>query len=207
VAGVLATVVVFGLWLWSDDKDSDLVATHDAPAIEVEGAESIIVREAGRKVWEFSADRIVSERDYVTATNVRRAVYYRDEKPYLRLAARNVRLNQQTRDLVANGTVQASGPHGFTVRTERAVWKHRARLLQCPLAVRATLRGLTFHTTELSYDTKLGQLSCPRVVQVDSKHAQLRGDGAVVDVKRQRVEFPQGAEIVIRPGAGFLPGS
>ena len=209
VTGLLVTVVVFGWWLWSDEEDPDRTAAPDVPAFEVEGAQSIIVREQGRKVWEFSAERIVlsADKTYATATNVRRGVFYRDGKPYLHLRATSVRLNQQTRDLVASGAVHVSGADEFSVRTERAVWNHRLRRLQCPVAVRATLRGLTFQTSELSYDAKRGQITCPRPVQIDSKHARLRGSGAVADVRRQRVEFPEGAEIVIRPGAGFLPGS
>ncbi|HVF11322.1 MAG TPA: LPS export ABC transporter periplasmic protein LptC [Abditibacteriaceae bacterium] len=209
VAGVLAAVVFLGWWLWPGDEGAHRSVAPDAPAIEVEGAQSIIVREQGRKVWEFAAERIVvsANRAYVTATNVRRGVFYRDGRPYLHLRARSVRLNQQTRDLVASGTVEASGPDGFSVRTERAAWQHRLRRLQCPVAVRATLRGLTFQTSGLAYDATRGQLSCPRPVQVNSQHAVLRGVGAVVDVKPQRVEFQDGVEIVIRPGAGFVTGS
>ena len=209
VTGLLVTVVVFGWWLSSDEAGPGHNVAPEAPAVEVEGAQSIIVREQSRKVWEFSAERIILSADkiHATATNVRRGIFYRDGKPYLHLRATSVSLNQQTRDLVAHGAVHVSGADDFSVRTERAVWNHRLRRLQCPVAVRATLRGLTFQTSELSYDAQRGRLSCPRPVQVDSKHAQLRGSGVVADVQHQRVESGTGGEIVIRPGAGFLPGS
>jgi len=208
VAGLPATVVFLMWWLWQDDTISKRGAVSDAPAVEVQGAK-ITIKEEGRKVWEFEAERIVvsANRAYVTAFNVRRGVYFRNGQPYLHLQARLVRLNQTTRDLIATGTVRASGPEGFSVHTERASWKHRTRVLRCPLVVRATLRGLTFHTNDLSYDARVGRLNCPRAVQVNSQHAQLRGAGAVADVKPQRIEFQNGVEIVIRPGAGLVPGS
>lgn len=204
ILGSLSLLVLPRLVRWLGDNGSvgRTAAAAHTPSVVAEGAQSIVVRDPnGGKAWEFSADRITisSDKLYCTATDVRRGVLYRKGRPFLKLQARQVRLNQQTRDLIATGTVSASGPDGFSVRTERADWQHQVERLTCPDALHATIRGLKIDTKNAFYDARAGQLHCPQVVQVTAERATMKGSNAVADPKTRQVKFNQGVQISVKP--------
>ncbi|MBV9866000.1 MAG: LPS export ABC transporter periplasmic protein LptC [Abitibacteriaceae bacterium] len=186
-------------WLTQDSDAMTASLTND-PSLVGEGAQNIIMRdEKGQKTWEFSAKSISlsPDRQFYTATDVNHAILFRAGRPYLKLSARQVRLNQITQDLAAIGTVSATGPDGFSVRTEQASWQHQAERLDCPIKVHATLRGFTFDTPTLFYDMKKSQLHCPKQVEIQSARATMRGSNAVADAKTRQVAFQQGVQIDI----------
>ena len=158
--------------------------------------------EQGHKVWEFTAKKVTISADhqFCTATDVRNATLYRNGQPYLKLAAQQVRLNEITKDMEAMGTVRASGPDGFSVRTERANWTQVTQRLDCPGPVHATLQHVSFDTNTVFYDAKLRQLHCPQMVDVASVWGKLRGANIIADAKTpHRINFQQGAHIAILP--------
>lgn len=192
----------FVRWLTDTGGSGGRLVVTNAPSIVAEGAQSIVVRDArGRKAWEFSAKRITLSPDrlYYTVTEVQRGILYRNGKPFLKLKAHQVRLNQQTRDLEATGTVSASGPDGLTVRSERADWKHQVQRLTCPDDVHASIRGLKIDTRAAYYEAKTGKLHCPQTVMIKSERATLQGANAVADTKTRRVEFNQAVHLAITP--------
>lgn len=202
-------LVALGVWKgpalrrWLSDNDTLSKAPATAqPSVVAEGAQRIVVRDtAGRKAWEFAARRIVVSPDkvYCTATDVSRAVVYRDGRPFLKLKAQQVRLNQQTRDLEATGTVDASGPDGLTVRTQHATWAHETQRLTCPGDVRATLRGMTITTKAALYDVRAGKLHCPQAIHVTAHHAHFEATNVVADTKTSKITFNQGVHLAIAP--------
>ena len=196
-----ACIVFLGRWLRDEDDSLPQPAkTADGPSIVAEGVERIVIRDKGRRVWEFAARKITitPDRMYAIATDMRQAILYRNDKPYLQLQASQVRLNQQTFDAEATGGVTASGPEGVKIRTERAQWSHQSRVLRCPATVEATLRGLTVQTRDVSYDMSKSKLNCPQKVEVQGKRFHLRGASATVDVKTRRVEFSGATEFVVK---------
>ncbi|MDF2441590.1 MAG: hypothetical protein JWN98_2574 [Abditibacteriota bacterium] len=207
VALGLAVLPLTGLllqWLRDEDAGVTVIDTSLRPSLEAFGAQSIIVRDKGRKVWEFSADRITWSADhrFATATNLRRGVLFRDGKPFLTVSAARVVLNQESRNWEASGQLQASGPHGFSLSTQRATWSHQRERLSCPEAVQAKVRGMTIETRDIFYEAKTGQLKCPQPVQVRSAQAIIQGGRDVVaDIRTRRVEFRSGVHITIKRSA------
>lgn len=194
-------IVVVARWLRDeDDAAPNQPKTAEGPSIVAEGVERIVIRDKGRRVWEFAARKITvtPDRMYAVATDIQRATFYRDDKPYLQLKASQVRLNQQTFDAEATGGVTASGPEGVQIRTEDAKWTHRQRLLYCPATVQAKVRNLTVQTRSVSYDMPQNLLRCPQAIEVQGPHVTLRGARAVVDIKNRRVEFDGGGELVTK---------
>lgn len=204
IAASLPAAIAVGRWLREDEANEPLTNNGLRPSLEAIGAQSIIVRENGRKVWEFSADRITISPDkrFATATNMKRGVLFRNGKPFLTVSAATVQLNQETHNWQATGKLQASGPDGFSIVTSRATWSHRRERLSCPDAVRAKLRGMEIETRGVFYEAKTGQLKCPASVEVRSAQATIQeGRDVVADARSRRVEFRSGVHITIQRSA------
>ena len=199
-ASAVCGAVALAVWFAGRaEKVEPLSTPRPAPMIEAENVRSIVVREGGRKVWEFAARRIEidANQTYATAQNVTRGVLYGNGAPLWKLTARNVRLNQQTRDVDAGGGVHAQGPNGLNIATRRARWTHRATRLNCPEAVTATLPRLTIQTGAASYEAKTDALRCTQTVTVSSEFAELTSPRAVAHPKAQTVSFEGGVDILI----------
>lgn len=204
IAALLPVIIALVRWLREDDVNSAVTNSSVRPALEAIGAQSIIVRENGHKLWEFSADRITWSADHrtATATNLRRGVLFRAGKPFLTMSATRVVLNQESRNWQASGHLQANGPDGFSISTDRATWSQRRERLTCPDAVSAKLRGLQIQTRDVFYEAKTGQLKCPQPVEVRSAQATIReGRDVVADIRARRVEFRSGVDITIKRSA------
>lgn len=191
---------------WLRDDEANVALTNEGlrPALEAIGAQSIIVRDNGRKVWEFSADRITWSADhrFATVTNLRRGVLFRDGKPFLQMSATSVILNQETRNWQATGHLQASGPHGFSISTNRATWSHVRERLSCPDAVSAKLRDMRIETRAVVYEAKSAQLKCSQPVKVRSAQVTILGrPDVIVDTRTRRVEFRSGVDITVKRSA------
>jgi hypothetical protein len=201
VVGGAACVVVAR---WLRDGDDGTTATRpgrsNEPTIVAEGVTHSVIWDKGRRVWEFSARRIVitPDRQYAIATGMEQATFFRDNKPYLKLKAGFVRLNQQTFNAEASGGVVADGPEGVRIRTERANWSHMRRVRSCPATVEASVRGLTVQSRNVSYDMPQSRLHCPQTIEVQGSQVTLRGKRATVDVKSRQVEFDGGTEVVLQ---------
>jgi LPS export ABC transporter protein LptC len=175
----------------------------NSPSIIASGANSILVRENGRKLWEFSARRIEVSADhrFATATDVDRGVLFRNNKPFVRVQAQRIRVNQESKDWQAEGVLRAQGPDGLTIESKRALWKYQTGQLFCPQPVQATFRGARLTTHGVVYDAAKSQLRCPQPVEVRAARATLRtnaGTQVVADIKRRRVEVQGGVELVIK---------
>ncbi len=236
LAGCVAAIVV-GVFLtrWLDEESDNIAQSEDktTPSIEIVNAQSMILREDGKKVFEVSAQRITISPDhhYVDAWKVDKGVMFRDGKPFLQIAADKVRINQQSRDMVATGLVKAHGPDGFSLRTKQANWRHFKKILLCPKPVDATLRGVKLRTSTASYDTQKKLLTCPKPVRAVSKdnttftarsasydatnhdlrcvgtvvlksaNATLRGGDVHVDTSGKTIQMSGPIEIRAQPGA------
>jgi len=198
----LAGGAVIFIWLRDGDDGTPIVKSKSVgkPPIVVEGIKRAVIRDKGKRVWEFAAATITFTPDgrFAIATAVSEAIYYRDDKPYLQLQAANVRLNQVTFDAVAGGGVVAKGPEGVQIKTERALWTHRRRLLDCPGKVWAGMHELTVQTAKVLYDMPQNRLKCQGSIEVVGKDATLRGQKATVDIKSRLVEFEGGSQVVVR---------
>jgi hypothetical protein len=125
-----------------------------------------------------SADRVT-----VTAEGVKRGTYYREGKPFLHWQAQRLRLNQTTRDIVADGQVSANGPDGFSLRATRADWSHQKQELRCNVPVKATLRGAVFEAPSLVYDATTGQLHCPQNARAVTKDIDVQAGSVTYDTR------------------------
>lgn len=187
---------------WFANRPEKLETPRDAseePVIEAENARSIVVRENGQKVWEFSARHIQVEAGqmFATAQDVSRGVLWSNGAPLWKLKAQHVQLNQRTRDVDASGAIQADGPHSLQVRTRHAIWTHRAATLTCPERIDATLPNVRIQSGAASYEAKSDTLRCLNDVSVESRAASLWSPRAVAHPKTQSIEFQGGVDIVI----------
>jgi len=231
-----AALLVGGVFLtrWLAEESENIAQSEDktTPSIEIVNAQSMILREDGKKVFEVSAQRITISPDhhYVDAWKVDKGVMFRDGKPFLQIAADKVRINQQSRDMVATGLVKAHGADGFSLRTKQANWRHFKKILLCPKPVDATLRGVKLTTSTASYDTQKKLLTCPQPVRavskdttftarsatydapnhdlrcvgtvvLKSKNATLRGGDVHVDTNGKTIQMSGPIELRAQPGA------
>jgi lipopolysaccharide assembly outer membrane protein LptD (OstA) len=188
-------------WLREEDALNSRLSGV-GPAIEASGLQSLIVRENGRKVWEFAAERIAISPDhrYATAHNVSRGVMYRNNKPYFSVKAARVRLDQQTRNWQARGQLRAEGPDGLVIESKEAKWTHKTQQLVCEGPVQAQVRDMRINTRGVRYDAPNKQLLCPQPVIMHSRRATMQtqtGTQVVAYLDERRVEFQGGVAVQI----------
>jgi len=207
VLSFLALAGIVAVLRWQDeDYNAALPGPSTAPSIEAEGARKVKVWEpkTGRLAWEFSAKRITVDAQHIwtTATDVRDGVFYREGKPYLKLQARQVRLNQQTRDLDATGSVTAQLPDGFKLTTQRAVWTHSLGRLEATGTVSAKGRdGFALQTPRAVWTQSRGQLAATGGVNAQTREGiTLRTDRAVWTQASRRLEAIGGVNAQTRDG-------
>lgn len=205
LALVLAIIALPAAWRWLLDENGDaaLSGASGGPAIQAQDVKRIIVSDNGQRVAEFAAGRIELSADlnFTTAFDVKRGIIYRNGKPFLNLRASRVKVNQQTRDWDADGSLRASGPHAFRISADFAQWIHKDGELHCPGVVQATFRGARINSFGVIYNAAQSTLSCPQPVEVLSPVATLRGQNAVAHFKDSRIEFKNGVDITIRTSA------
>lgn len=179
-----------------------------APAIDAHGARSIIVREDGHKAWEFSAKRITIAPNRILATveGVENGVIFQGGKPLWKLTAARLDANQLTRDIQAHGAVASLAGQDLSIRTPRALWKHRQKTLLCPRETRATIKDVQVSTRSASYNVATDELRCAAGVEVSSRFGTISAPYATAFPKARRVEFGGGVDIVMRRAALPLPG-
>lgn len=201
---VLALLAIAGarLALRNGDLEPETPGTEKT-AMEAEGVRSIIVRKDGKKLWEFSAKSsgISSDHAYAWANGVEKGILYKNEAPFWRLTAQNVKLDQRTKDVEAKGKVGAQGPNGLKVSTRRALWSELGERLHCPEPVEATMRGVKVSSASATYDLKRDELRCVSEVKVTSDAATVISPRAVAHVKKGIVSFGGGVVIRIRKRA------
>lgn len=198
-AGTALIWIVF----WAlDEGPNPPTSTNKAP-LEVRDLRSLLVRDSnGKPLWQIAAAsvQLAPDSGVTTLRQVSRGVLFRDGAQFLTMSARLVRV-AASRDLDASGGVNANGPDGFSFQTARARWWNRAKRVDCPEAVAATLRGLQFRAPQLRYEWDKGQLSCPKPVEVKGQGVTLRGNRMNVKVKERVVKLSGGFEMVIDPRA------
>jgi hypothetical protein len=191
-------------WVTQDARDwAGKAAPNNekGPSVLARGVRSVVFKdERGRRAWEFAAEsiEISADKRWATLVGVRRAVLFRDAKPYLRMSARHVRFDQQTRDWRAHDDLRVQGPDGLTISSRAAIWNHKAQLLDCPEPVQARLKGADISAPRLRYDAREGKIRTPDQVSMDSPGAAARGSRMTVDVKKRFIET-YGADVTIKP--------
>lgn len=179
----------------------------ETPSVEAHDVQKVIFRKDGHKVWEFSADSISmsSDHKYATAIGIKQAILYRDNKPYVKLKAQKVRLNQHTYNAEATGKVEATSPNGVVIHTTSAFWLHQTKQLHCPFNVLATVRDVVVESKNVWYDTEREILRCKQQVKLTSPQANLQTAEATVDVRKQLVSMNGGTEVILnRASLGTL---
>jgi hypothetical protein len=208
-ACALAALAAVQLTRWLDDVGEKAASGEDrsTPSIEIVNAQSIVLREDGRKVLEVSARRITVSPDhrFADAWQVSKGVLFRDGQPFLQLQAEKVRINQLTRDLMATGLVKAHGPDGFSLRTQRADWTHEKKLLDCPQPVQATLRGVRVATSRAAYDATRRRLNCPQPVRAVWHGTTFTARNATYDAPTNELHC-SGAVRLLSKGASLRGG-
>ena len=205
-AALLALAAV--AWWAMQPQPPEKRDTAQTPAVEARGARSIIVREGGRKAWEFSAKRITIAPNRILATieGVQNGVIFQAGKPLWRLNATLLKANQLTRDIEAQNAVASLAKQDLRITTARALWKHRQKTLLCPLETRANTKDIQVSTRSASYNVARDELRCAGGVEVASRFGTIAAPHATAFPKSRRVEFGGGVEIVMRRSALPLPG-
>ncbi|HEX8550553.1 MAG TPA: LPS export ABC transporter periplasmic protein LptC [Abditibacteriaceae bacterium] len=194
-------------WALQPLPDNKKTNADTPPAIEATGARSIVVRENGRKAWEFAAQRITvdASRTRARADNVEKGVIFQNGKALWNLRATRVDLNQLTRDVDAKDAVASLAARGLRITTPRAIWKHSSKLLLCPQPLQAQMKNLDVKAQGASYNVARGELRCTSGVEVTSPFGTLSSPRATASPSTRTVTFQGGVDIVIRRSALPVP--
>lgn len=187
-------------WL-NDEGPQKLASTELVSPLQIENLQSFTVRKDGQKQWEISAQKVElsTKADQTIATNVSKATLFRNGKAFLILKAPLVKLANNTNNLEATGGISATGNDKFSFQTSVARWLNNKKLVQCPKAVRATLRGFEFDAPSLLYYWDSGQLICKEPVELRTKGAVLRSHTLKANVKSRELELGGGVELIFNP--------
>ncbi len=156
--------------------------------------------EKGQRIWSITARDIAVSLDkrYVIATDLKRGIYFRDDKPYLYLKAARVRFDQTTHDWHSPDAFTVRGPDGFTLKSRDASWNNKLKTLDCPQQIVATLKGATITAAQVVYNANTSQLQSRQPINVTKQGIEIKGSPGVADLKNQTVTLG-GSEITIPP--------
>ena len=190
-------------WALRPSPPSDKRGDNSLPVVEATGARSIVVRENGKKAWEFGAQRITIDADriHARAEGIANGVIFRDGAPLWRMRAARVELDQLSRDVDARDAVASLASNGLRIESPRVVWKHAQKKLVCPEPIRATMNNVKVSAKAASYDAARGELRCASGVEVTSSFGTLSAPVAVASPSKRIVTFTGGVDILIRRDA------
>ena len=205
VVGIVASTPAFFRWLRHDGEADILTdpALNTGPSVSARGMQILERDDKGQRIWQIQARNIVvsSDKRYVTATDLERGIYFRDDKPYLFIKAAKVRFDQQTRDWHSPAAFTVRGPDGFVLKSSDARWNNALKTLDCPQRVVAQMKGSTIETSQVVYLANLSELRAHQPVNVKKEGLEVKGAPAVADLKKEIVRFNGGVDMTIQPNA------
>ena len=197
--GVVAVAVLLVAWAWRDD---DIAPAHreDEPAFTVEHP-SIVARKNGQRLWQFDAAQIEPSPDgsQTVVKNVSNGILFRGDKPFLKISAKRVRLENVANNVEATGGVQASGPDRFAVSSSVVNWNYGRKLLLCPQPVTAQLRDFHFQAPRLNYNWESGELGCNSPVELQAPGVHLKAPHLKASTKTRALELGGGVSMTFDP--------
>ena len=203
VLGIVAATPAFFRWLRHDGEADILTdpSVNTGPSVSARNMQILERDDNGQRIWQIEARKIVVSFDkrYVTATDLERGIYFRNDKPYLYIKAAKVRFDQQTRDWHSPSAFTVRGPDGFILKSHDASWNNALKTLDCPQRVVATMKGSTIETSQVIYHANISQLRSRQPVNVKKEGIEVKGAPAVADLKKETVQFNGGVDMTIQP--------
>lgn len=205
IVAVLSLTPRFFHWLRDDDQPAVLnnPASSSGPSVSARGMEILERDDKGQRIWQITARKITVSLDkrYVTAIDLERGIYFRDDKPYLYIKAARVRFDQTTRDWHSPAAFTVQGPDGFVLKSRDARWNNSLKTLDCPQRVVATIKGSTIETSQVMYHANISELRARQPVNLKAQDIEVKGAPAVADLKKEIVRFNGGVDMTIQPKA------
>lgn len=200
---MLLILLPAGALVWAlrwGDVPPDSATGMQEPAVLADHVRSVVLRTAGRKVWECRADQVQVSPDHriMTAFGLQDGRIFRGGVPVLQLRAHQLRVNQWTCDGEARGEVKAWGQENLSLHTTLVRWQHRLASLVCPGLSEATYHGIAVRCRGVQYQVPRARLSCPGPVTAWNARAVMHGQRAMVELNRQTIYFQGPMELVIR---------
>lgn len=191
---------VLGFWVWrqrdqwSKQSLQPLRPENVPPnlGLDVEGVNGLVIRAHGKKQWELTAKkiRISKDRSLIQVEGLTKAVYYREEKPILTLAAKHLRFNSESRNLEISGGVWIQTIHSLNITTSFVRWIAAEKRILCPRGASASVKGLVFKTSLVSFFPETNRLECPRSVRVAfGRGGFMQADRLTADVATETVDL------------------
>lgn len=130
------------------------------PSIILKDA-TVVGRAHGEKRWEVKSDSVVISEDKRKAQykDLKEATIYREEEPYIKLKARFIIMDIDTKDITATGGVEiesASGEKKFY--TKELIWKEKEEKLICPGKVKIITPDGVYYARSMTGNLKTGKM-------------------------------------------------
>lgn len=141
--------------------------------------------------WELSADRVeVGRRQGVTVMKgLRRAALMREGRPEVEVSAREVRLDDRTRDLTLGGGVTLRTAAGLEVKARALRWIAQQDRLQSEGPAEMRLDEARLTTPLAIYDAAAKRLICPRGIRVVSPNSTLQANRLVAEIETRQLRL------------------
>jgi len=142
-------------------------------------------------VWELSADRVeVGRRQGVTVMKgLRRAALMREGKAEVEVSAREVRLEDRTRDLTLSGGVTLRTAAGLEVKARALRWIAQQDRLESDGPAEMRLDEARLTTPLAIYEAAAGRLICPQGVRIVSPNSTLQADRLVAEIATRQLRL------------------
>ncbi len=110
-------------------------------------------------LWEVEADsaHMYQQQQSTQLKNIK-LTWYQEQKPVLRLAGKEARLNMDSRDVTIEGGVVATFQDGLIFETDSLSWCNQKQILSTPDAVKITKSNIQIQGQGLEADVGLERL-------------------------------------------------
>lgn len=156
IAVIVFALAFFGIIFFAGrdfkwDKPDDIKATETI----------FIARSKGEKLWEIRARfvRITPDGQTAIYKDVTQGVIYRQEKPFLLIKAKNIKLNLHNFDFIASDGIDISTQDNRSFHTEKIYWSSDAKKLYCPDETIVKAEGKTLRAKTVSIDFRNGEIT------------------------------------------------
>jgi hypothetical protein len=164
IVAALAVVAFLGIGVYRAGNET--VAPPMQIPIEVQGGRAVGHRISARS-WSLQYDRMQASADgtFVDVEGVHNGVLYRNGKPYLRLRAQHLSVNNISKDFTATGPlrIETIDRHPRTFDTRDATWLNYQQTLTMKNRIIVGTDGAKLFVEGLTIDVKTGRTRLGRI--------------------------------------------